>query len=83
MIVVALVHRRHNCRSISHLPVHHHLLIHRHPHILLTLLILLILPILTIIKMVGSNRPAGYRRNGVDSVWHFGGVAIIILISKS
>lgn len=77
MIVVALVRRRHNCRSISHLPVHRHLLIHHHPHILL------ILPILTIIKMAGSNRPAGYRRNGVDFVWHFGGVAIIILISKS
>lgn len=77
MIVVARVRRRHNCRSISHVPVRHHLLIHHHP------LILLILLILTLINMAGSTRPAGYRRNGVDSVWHFGGAAIIILISKS
>lgn len=77
MTVVARVRRRHNCRSISHLLVRHHLLFHRHPHILLILLI----P--TIIKMAGSNHPAAYRRNGVASVWHFGGVAIIILISKS
>lgn len=77
MIIAARVRHHHNCRSISHLLVHHHLLFHHHPRIPLIPLILMI------IKMVGSNQPAGYRRNGVDSVWHFGGVAIIILISKN